>query len=209
MRFTQFYNLAEAAREASDKSESLSLDELKKYVDTKFNSIEHAIGAEGEKAHYNVVPSSTKGQLTIIDVNRGAAVGTITVGGSLISSPVVVGSKVSFAVQTADKVEGMVYDIETMAKIDQFPVSDITPGHEYREVMGRSDDLDDDGLNIDAEKMNEIDGDIHGLDHRLDDIEGRNTPDKVEHNPPKRPAVPPTQLPPNLPTDIDIFDSDK
>ena len=200
MNFTQYYKLGEDAKEDLGESDLLSIDQLKAYVDDKFSSIESALGTEKETIHFNVVPATGKGQLSVIDVNREAVVGSINVGGRLISSPVVNNDQVSFAIQTADKVEGVVYDLRSMAKVGQFPVGDVETGHEYREVMGRTDDIDDDLLGIDPEDAAEFKGDIEGLDSRVDSIEGRDTPGKVEHSPPR--LSPQRKTPPTLSIDV-------
>ena len=134
MEFNQYLSLYCEAKSSGTELD----DEIKQYIDDAIQELRDT----GEEAKYNVLPSYAEGRLSVIDIDKGSLVGTISPKGKLISVPVVYHDRVSFAVQDDHgRVTGTVHSLPNGEVINQFRVGEPKPGMKFKEVMGREDEL--------------------------------------------------------------------
>lgn len=129
-----------------EQSETHGLSkEIEEYIDSKLSNIEGRLQEIDKFGKYNVIPSGD-GLLDIINIETHAVDGKLSYDGALISSPVVHGNKVSFAVQKGDELKdrhevlGLIYELPTGQNVGSFRVEQEDPGKKYRTVIGTEED---------------------------------------------------------------------
>ena len=158
MEFNQYLSLYCEAKSSGTKLD----DEVKQYIDDAIQELRDT----GEEAKYNVLPSYAEGRLSVIDIDKGSLVGTISPKGKLISVPVVYHDRVSFAVQDDQgRVTGTVHSLPNGEVINQFRVGEPKKGMKFKEVMGKEDDP-----GIEPEEEPDEKGSENGIDKDIEDI---------------------------------------
>ena len=149
-------------------------DNVKSYIDSKFDAIEERIADLGGGSRYNVIPAG-EGLLDVIDIDKQTVAGKLSFQGELISSPIVHGNKVSFAIQKTlgeDKLEvlGVIYELPSGTNIGNFRVEQSDPDVKYQTIMG-VDEIDEPAFPdpVDTETDDEDDQDKPDDTIELDD----------------------------------------
>lgn len=162
-------------------------DNVKAYIDSKFEAIEQRISDIGGGSRYNVIPAG-EGLLDIIDIDKQTVAGKLSFQGDLISSPIVHGNKVSFGIQKTSgenktEVLGVIYELPSGTNIGNFRVEQSDPDTNYQTVMGVSE----------TEVEQPID-DVESIDDVEDDTTDVETTDGVEDASDVEPQITPNQL---------------
>ena len=134
MDFKDFYKLTKLVREEAEKTPDSpeqeefphmkKLHEIEEIIDNRLKALNliqtNTDGAAKTHKNLTLVPGTTPGQLSVIDIDQGTQISTIPTGGKLISAPVVAGRRAAYAVQTENEAIGVVFDLEKGQKIKTF-----------------------------------------------------------------------------------------
>jgi len=143
--------------------------EIEEYIDNKLSNIEGRLKEIDKFGKYNVIPAG-KGLLDVVNIDTHAIEAKLSYEGEIISSLVVHGDKVSFAVQKGGDIEdqheviGLIYEIPSGQNIGNFNVPQEDPGEKYRTTVGTitqeepdfSDELDMQDKSDEEEELSDV-----------------------------------------------------
>lgn len=146
-----FDELSLIAEKQLDLGDFKTIEDLNDHIDSRVNkSLEGNNIATPSDPVYAVIPSSSKGNLTVFEITASDSSGDneelvytakkkgqISPGGDLISSPIIKGNVVVYGIQREDgSTAGEIRSLPGGEKLPGFNVAPPRPGYTYQRVMG-------------------------------------------------------------------------